>query len=76
MRCFSLLENMTGGAGGCLCRLGARSQWWDILSPGILGSQCLQAQWVSGLLFFLFSHILKVSFSVGRGNEATHEAQI
>lgn len=32
----------------------------------------------SGFLvcYFLFSHILKVSFSVGRGNEATHEAQI
>lgn len=25
---------------------------------------------------FLFLHILKVSFSVGRANEPTHEAQI
>lgn len=41
----------------------------------IQATQGLQAPWVSGLLFFIL-HILKVSFSVGRANEPTQEAQI
>lgn len=70
--CFGEPEDV----GGCLSYSGDGPQWWDILSPGKPGSVMPSGPVGFWFVIFYFLHIAKVSFSVGRGNEAVHEAQM